>query len=105
MGEDKDSPPAYRLLRRTQDIIGAVIAIVIAVLAIFKWFYLRPIQTDERIARLEERFSKQEDMLENIMSQMEATNRRLTEFQGSFKVGGKGRWSLQGNGWKWIPEK
>lgn len=111
MSEDKD-PPVYHVFRRTSDVVLTVFAIIVALIAVFKWFYMKPLTMETSLSGLQEKDIKQDeriddnkDEIENLKSELDATNRRLSEFQKSFKVGGYGHWTLRGNGWVWIPDK
>ena len=100
-----EDPKAYTILRRMQDMVGAIIAITIALIAIFKWFYQKPLDMEAKIDHLSQMMMDQKEAMEELSSQLDATNRRLTNFQESFKVGRPGHWTLQGNGWRWVEEK
>lgn len=104
MNEDKDAP-AYHIFRRLSDVVITVAAVGAILLGLFKWLYLRPVMTEGKVEELQAQILVMSDKLDSISSQIEATDRRLTNFQASFKLGKPGRWAIQGDGWKWIENK
>lgn len=99
--EEKKHLTVDQILIRTKDVVLAVLGIGGALLLIFKWFYLAPITMEGKLNDLQYRFDELDTKLENITSELNATNRKLTAFAETFKPGRPGTWQLEGPTFKW----
>lgn len=106
--EQRRGPQADRFLMRMKD----AIIIGTAAIALIKWFYLNPVQTQDRVTRTEQIQIKQQETLEKIASSLEIQTsqfnelkRSFVDFQRSFYSKKPGGWTYEDDRWKWSKDK
>lgn len=100
----KPGPLADRMLMRIKD----AIIIGTAAIALVKWFYVNPLQVQEKVTRQEsiliqqqKTMDKQQQTMEKIANQLDTLNERFREFQRSFYSKKPGGWVYEDDQWKY----